>query len=534
MKNCLLACILLIGPFVQAFAVQPKDSLLGELDRVIQMRPVFLKEKQQQITRLKKLLKAAEPNRKAVVYYRLYNEYKSFINDSAFFYSTALLTNAYQLRDQCKIDQAKLNVSFTLLSAGMLKETLDTLQSITPTVAALPDSSRRQYFSLLARTYYDLSDYSRDQYYSPKYHNQGNEYLQQALALCQPNTLDYYYFYAWYNMRIRKLSEAIGTYEHLIKSYRLNYNQFAIAASSLSAVYSYDQQNEKAIIWMAQAAIADIKSSNHETVASRILAELLYKQGDTKSAYRYIKLALDDASFYGARHRKLQVSDILPIIEGNQLVAVEAQKKLLQQFLIVLAVLTCLVILFAVIILKQNSHLKKTKISLAKSNQHLLEINYRLQEANKIKEEYIGHFFDTISGYIEKIDTFKKVLTRKLATKRIEEVTEAVRNINLKTEREEMFYSFDTTFLKIFPGFLSDFNALFKKEDQYKWVEKQPLCPELRIFALIRLGIKDSEKIAKILDYSLNTIYAYKTKVKNRSIIPNEKFEDTLMEIKAS
>jgi cell division protein FtsB len=258
-------------------------------------------------------------------------------------------------------------------------------------------------------------------------------------------------------------------------------------------------------------------------------------------------VALDDAYFYGAKHRKIQIANLLPIIEGAQLEMVKKQKQNLSYYLITAIILTLFIILFAIIIFRQNrklnlakvkltlshQYLEKTNNQLAETNNKLGEANNRLEDANKIKEEYIGSFFRIISEYIEKIEKFKNTIDRKISQKKIEDIRDLVNSMNLKPEREQLYLTFDKTFLKIFPGFLEQFNSLFNSEDQFVLDEKQGLPTEVRIFALIRLGISDTEKIAKILDYSVNTIYAYKTRIKNKSKVENEKFEEELMKIRA-
>jgi len=166
----------------------------------------------------------------------------------------------------------------------------------------------------------------------------------------------------------------------------------------------------------------------------------------------------------------------------------------------------------------------------AHAAQHL--INEKLEEANKIKEEYIGYFFSLDSEFFVKLERLKKTLDQKVADRKFEDIKFIVNNIQLKKEKEELLRSFDTVFLRIFPKFVASFNALFNPEDQIKLKENELLNIDLRIFALIRMGISDNEKIAQILEYSVNTIYAYKTKIKNRSIVPNEEFEARVLEIK--
>lgn len=321
----------------------------------------------------------------------------------------------------------------------------------------------------------------------------------------------------------------------------------AIASSSLSYMYRVVGNTEKAKEYLAKAAIGDIVSSVRETVAIRDLAEVLYAEGKVEQSYKYVKVAMEDAYFYGAKHRKIQIANLLPIIEGTQLEIVEGQKKDLFYYLITASILAIFLILFAIIIYRQyrkldvaklqlttsNQNLEITNAQLAETNSKLAETNGRLGDANKIKEEYIGSFFKLISDYIEKIEKFKNAIDRKIFQKKIEDIRDMVNKMNLKPEREELYLTFDKTFLKIFPGFVEQFNAMFNPEDRLVLDEKQGLPTELRIFALIRLGISDTEKIAKILDYSVNTIYTYKTRMKNKSIVDNEKFEEELMKIRA-
>jgi tetratricopeptide (TPR) repeat protein len=535
---------------VTVFAGSSLDSLLADLDNTIEKRDEYLRKKQEGIVIIKKRL--AEGDEKSALMLRytvldqLFEEYKSFIYDSAFSYARALLRTAYQLKDDSKINEAKVKLSFTLLSAGMFKEALDTLNSVE--VNSLSTDSKIDYYYSMARTYYDLTDYSNDQYFSQLYDKRGNQYLAKAIENCTPGSIRYLLMKGLEYMRVRDISNAIVTFESVLKEPELTKHDNAIASSSLGFMYRLANNNEKAKEYLAKAAIADIISSVRETVAIRDLAEVLYNEGNIERAYKYVKIALEDAYFYGAKHRKIQIANVLPIIEGTQLEIVEGQRKNLFYYSIIATVLSLFIVLFAVIIYWQyrkldkirleltRSHqdLEKTNAQLEETNLKLAEANNRLEDANKIKEEYIGSFFKIISEYIEKIEKFRNTIDRKISQKKFEDIRDLVNSMNLKPEREEFFLTFDKTFLKIFPGFVEQFNTMFNPEDRFVIdEEKEGLPTELRIFALIRLGITDNEKIARILDYSVNTIYTYKTRIKNKSLVENEKFEEELMRIRA-
>jgi len=274
-------------------------------------------------------------------------------------------------------------------------------------------------------------------------------------------------------------------------------------------------------------------SCTKETTAMFILAELLFKKRDVKHASRYIEYAVADASFYGARLRKVQVSAILPIIEVEKINTVEAQKKLLFVYSAIATLLLLALIWLSVIIYRQYKKLQAAQQVITSAHALQQEINYKLMEANKIKEEYIGYCFQINSSYLDKIKKFKKLADQKLTDNKYAEVRYLVNNIDLKEERDELFRNFDRIFLKIFPNFVTVFNSFFKEEDRIRLKDNELLNTDLRIFALIRIGISDNVKIAQILEYSVNTIYTYKTKIKNKAIIPKEEFEERLMDIKA-
>jgi hypothetical protein len=138
-----------------------------------------------------------------------------------------------------------------------------------------------------------------------------------------------------------------------------------------------------------------------------------------------------------------------------------------------------------------------------------------------------------ISGYILKLEKLKRNIDRKLLSRKYDDIQLAVNEINIKKERELLFYTFDHIFLKIFPNFITVFNSLFKQEDQIWPRDHEVLNTDLRIFALIRMGISDNETIANILEYSVNTIYVYRMRIKAKSILPGDQFDQKIMAIKA-
>lgn len=364
-------------------------------------------------------------------------------------------------------------------------------------------------------------------------------YFDSALHYFPENGFDHRYYIGLKNIKSGNRSTALQTFRQLLNGQQLTDHQLALVASTLSDFYIQNGNTDSAINLLLRAAIADIKSSTKETSAIFNLAGLLYKKKDVKNASLCINQAIADAVFYGARQRKVQVGSILPLIESEKLNMVENQKKVLITYATIVTLLFILVIVLAIVIFRQVKKLKLAQKVISDAhhkeqaiNHQLAEVNEKLSDANKIKEEYIGYFFNANAEFFNKIERFKKLLEQKISDRKLEEIRFIVNNIDLRKEKDELLRNFDKAFLKLFPHFVTAFNALFREEDQTALKDDELLNTDLRIFALIRMGIHDSEKIAHILQYSVNTINTYKTKIKNKSLVPNEEFEQRIMNIK--
>jgi tetratricopeptide (TPR) repeat protein len=522
------------------------DLLLRQLNLAIENKAHYDAGKLQRIAFYQKQL-AITPHLNAQydICLNLYNEFKAFNYNKAFMYSRKLQQLGQQLKEPSKISYGKIKMGFTMLSSGMFKEAFDALRTVN--VQLLPDSVKMEYYLLTARTYYDLADYDKDEYFTANYNQLAGSYIDSASRYCEPNSYSYLYYYGLKYLKAGNFKKAASNLNQLINNHNLSNHELAVTASTLSDVYIQTGKPEQAVGLLIKAAIADIKTSTKETAAMVNLAQLLHKQGEVKKAYFYIKQAMDDATYYGARQRKIQVSAILPVIAGERINTEEEQKQMLFLYAALLTVLAAIIIVFAVIINKQlkklkvadkiimeaNHELQHTIDQLDVTNHTLKQTISKLDEANHIKEEYIGYYFNIIADYIDKLDKFKRSVENKLLTKKFEDIRTLVNNINLRKEREELFVNFDKAFLKIYPNFVREFNSYFSEENQVKLAHGQLLNTDLRIFALIRLGINDTEKIARILEYSLNTIYNYKARIKGRSTLPNDDFEHAIMAINA-
>ncbi|OCX52697.1 hypothetical protein BEL04_11290 [Mucilaginibacter sp. PPCGB 2223] len=436
------------------------------------------------------------------------------------------------LKSPSKEYYSKIKIGFILLSSGMFKETFDSLQGID--VTSLDDSVKFEYYSLLTRAYYDCAGYDNDHHYTPYYADLANKFIDSAIALTQPNSYDKIYLTGYKKLKNGNLQSAETDFNELLDHHKLTLHQTAIVASTLGNIYANDAaRREQCADLLARASICDIQSSTKETVALFWLAELLYKTGDIKNVYVYLEQALADAEFYGARQRKIQIGTLLPIVAAEKLNYIEREKSRFLIYLASITALALLVIWFSIMLSKQLKKLKTKEKIIDDKNVQLEKINERLTEGTKIKEEYIGYFFNVISGYILQLEKLKRSIDTKLAIKKYDDIQIIIDKINIKKDRDNLFYTFDHVFIKIFPNFIDEFNSLFKKEDQIWPKEHEVLTTDLRIFALMRMGINDTETIAKILEYSEKTIYVYKMRIKAKALVPGDQFDHRIMEIKA-
>lgn len=536
-----LICIFAIGCANPCFAAagSANDSLFHKLNLVLANKEFYVALKEARIKKIETQLRTTKiPVMQFSSLKKLYDEYKSFRYDSAYAFSKRLEHVASLLKDPQKLITAKMSISFTLLSAGMFKEAIEKLDQIDTN--ALAPADRIDYYFLKSRCYFDWGDFNHNSDYNRIYYPKALAYMDSAIELTHPGTYYYLSLLGLKNMRIQNYKASENNYVALLKLPGLTASQFAVSASSLSYVYSMEGKQEKADSLLAAAAIADLQSATKETVAIYELANRLYRKGDGNNAFNYINEAMEEAIFYGARHRQVAISSIMPIIQAQRIETMETQRRSLFIYAAIITLLILFVIGFAVIIFIQLKKLsiagdvvKKANLSLQASNQTLEQVNHNLSTANKIKNEYITFYFNMNSVYLEKLEKIQKSLEKKLINQRFEDALYAVRNLHLQEERIQLFNTFDKVFLKLFPDFITKFNQLFNASEAPCIPEGQLLSTEHRIFALIRMGISDNDRIAKLLGYSVNTIYAYKNRLRSRSYVPNDEFVHCIMQIEA-
>ena len=519
------------------------DALLREIDGLVKNRRTYGVEKETRITDLKRLLaEAASDEQRYGFCGRLFDEYRAYNLDSSFVYAQRKEELAHRLNKQDYLDDSAMNMAEVMGTTGMYKEALELLGKIDR--KTLPDYLYGYYYHLYRTIYGLMGDYAVTEKAKKEYYRMTDLYRDSLLQVNASDSLGHALVMADKCIVHARYDEAIDMLMEYYRKPSLDDHAQAMIAYTISEGYRLkgDKQGQKH--YLALSAIADLKSAVKEYVSLRKLASLVYEEGDIDRAYNYLKCSLEDATLCNARLRTLEISQVFPIIDKAYQLKTERQQREMKISLICISLLSVFLLAAIFFVYKQmkkvaaarrellisNTLLQELNEELHDSNSQLKEMNHTLSEANYIKEEYIGRYMDQCSTYLDKMDLYRRSLNKIAAAGRVEELYKAIKSSQfLDEELKEFYANFDVTFLQLFPNFVDEFNALLTEPMQPKPGEQ--LNTELRIFALIRLGITDSTKIAQFLRYSVTTIYNYRTRVRNKALGEREEFEAKVMKI---
>ena len=521
------------------------DSLLLKLDQAIKERPIYMEQKELKLVELKRQLHRQIPDEERfAILGTLLDEYRSFNTDSALHMAEEREQIAIRLGNREYIDNARMNKADVLGMTGMYKEVMDLMRNIH--IDRLPVDIHPYYYHIYRTVYGLMADYAVTAYEKKLYTELTDKYRDSLLLVNKDNLLihtliqsDQYNVRNEYDKAIRLLTDYLA----LQKDYE---HDVAICAYTLSESYRLKGDKEKEKEYLIVSAMADMKTAVREYISLRKLAVLLYQEGDIERAYSYVKICMEDAAACNARLRKLEILEIFPIINDAYQQKTEKQQEQMKWALVSISLLSLFLLLAIFYVYKQmkkvaaarrevidaNKRLKELNDELHLSNAQLKEANHSIAENSYLKEEYIGRYMDQCSVYLEKMDNYRRSLGKIAATGNVEELYKNIKSSKfIEGELKEFYTNFDNTFLQLFPTFVEDFNALLADDEQISLKAGERMNTELRIFALIRLGITDSAKIAQFLRYSVTTIYNYRTKVRNKAAGDRDLLEQEVMTI---
>lgn len=529
-----------------AFAEANLDSLLINLDQTILRHEIYKNRREARIRGLKEKVAKTPPN--SIACYQLndsiYREYKSYMCDSAVLYLTKNIQIAHKLHDQEREYKSKLLLASLHAATGMYQEAVDVLGEVGR--EDLPVSLIRDYYACKEQVYREISGNSRDPQSISRYKDRSLVY-RDSLIMMLPVDADRRIELQELALRADgDVDEALRINDARLAKIPFGTPEYALASYQRAMIYRQKEDREKEKYYLALSSLSDIQSAITDHASLWMLADLLLKDGDIERAYHYIRFSWDETNRFRARSRSWQSADILSLIDKNYQATIEGKNRMLVTYLSLISVLTLLLISAIVYIYRQmkrlaeaRNHLQETNEQLKVLNGELHQVNQRLQsanfelsESNQIKEEYIGRFMSLCSSYIDKLDGYRRMVHKKISSGQIEELVKITRSSKgLEVELDALYKNFDTAFLHLFPNFVVQFNSLLQEDEQVVLKRDELLNTELRIFALIRLGINDSSQIAEFLRYSVNTIYNYRAKVKNKACVSRDDFENMIREI---
>ena len=534
-------------------ALEENRKLLHSLDSLLEQQDLFVRVKEERIKQLKMQYSRVKDVKELYAMNRMvYLEYRVYDADSALHYINKNIQLAQQTNNRTWEVVSLLEQSFVLTSSGLLTEALKAVSDIQP--EELPQNLRSEYFGRLCTLYSRLRDYSSENsQVSEHYNNLQKAFRDSVYLTATPDELRYWNCRAWLYMGTPEIEPVKQAFEENKQTLSNDSRKYSIATYNLSAIYRSENNESKYLENLILSAMADIRSVNGDIGSLQEIAEYLFKHGEIDRAYNYILYCSQKAMLFHNRVRIVKMSHLQNQIYKAYQEQSRTQQKRLQASLIAVSFLFLVLIGAFLFIRKQMRRLKEANLKLDSTNQklsvnmdalstahqrleevniqlkdlntQLQEVNDQLRESNYVKEEYIGYVFNICSTYISKLEEFRKNINRKLKVGQIEDVKAMTdSSATASNELKEFYQNFDTIFLHLYPDFVGDFNALLLPEERIELKEGELLNTELRIHALIRLGITDSVKIADFLHCSAQTVYNNRLRTRNKSIIPKEDF----------
>ena len=528
-RLCLLAVAVSAWFAVQAVG-QDTASLLDTLDMTLRESHKYIDARRAKIAGLKaELARAATDAERYRLAGCLREEYRSFDIDSALYFANEKMAAARRIGNASYISDARMNLAEMSGVYGMYKEALDYIDSVDKGVL---DVYQMEYYYHVYRNIYGLmADNCSNAVIKKRYLALTDSYRDSILLVNSPGSFNYVIVKA-------DKDNVHGRYDEAIKILKGAYSKFdnihgkALLDYSLAMAYAGkgDTANEKRHLILS--AINDIRSGIREYTSLRLLAVMLYKEGDVDRAYAYMTRCMDDAAACNSLWRIYEVQKAFPIINKVYHHKLDRQRMVIFCSLVFIILLTLFLAVAILVIKKQMCKVSAARRQAQEANVRLKELNRELSESSHIKEEYIAHYIDQCSLYIDKMDKYRKHLQKVAQKGGAKELFEEIRSKSfIDNELKDFYAQFDDSFLNLFPNFVDDFNNLLVPEQRIRLKPGEKLNTELRIFALIRLGISSSTKIANFLRYSVTTIYNYRVRLRNAAAGDREKFDDAVMMI---
>jgi hypothetical protein len=525
---------------------------LNRLDRTISRSPEYVAQREQDITLLRQELQVAHTDEaRYETCFKLYEAYKPFVNDSSIFYLKQCIDIAGSQGHVNLVNQCSSLLSLRCSGTGMYDEAIAILNGINPVTVGKSEMGYYYY------AYYNL--YGQLAYYTHVNEMKTNYYMKMGhyfgLAVNHLNSNDNTFFLCRENDRLNNgdLKASMNINNAWLRNVKKGSHPYALVSLYRYLEYKAQKDTLNMMYWLTESVKTDVENGVMDMGSMWELANQLMLRGDIDRAYRYVLFLSDCTNRFGSRQRTWQIAPLISDIASKYKKDSEKNFKRVIVTSSIISVLALLLLILLYYVNRQRHRLACTRDDLAKSNSQLSDLNERLRmvndqlkisnselfaingklgEANRVKDEYVGRFMSLCSIYIDKLNTMRKRVNRLVKNKQYGELYDQTRSQDsMDKEINELYENFDSAFLHLFPTFVDDFNALLLPEYRIVLERKNQLTTLIRVYALLRLGITESKKIAEFLHYSVNTIYNYRTKTKKWAIGDHEAFEKDVMAI---
>lgn len=529
-------------------------QLLDKLDEAISQKTTYLQTKEDRISLLKRK-EVSETDSTAIleILDELYTEYYVFKFDSAMTYANKGMALAIKQNDKHYMTLFSIHLAEILTLGGMYSEAVIHLDGIDRS-AVETDTMFKLYYSYFS-VYSYWSDYCHDQVFSPLYREKANDYLRQAMLYATESDPLYKFYQGERMVYVEPDSEkARKFYLSVMDTSPEGSRIYAMASYALAGNYMVGGDEDKYEEYLVKAALSDLKSCTMENLALQTLAVFLFQKGEEhiERAERYINVSMEDAKFYNNRLRILEISRNLPQIMTSYQDVTERQNRHLRYAIGFISLLVIGLLLTSYYIYRQNRKLNVRRYELAESNNQLTDLNAQLAESNqqqadlnnqlqelnqrlvytnKHREGLASIYIDLCAKYIDKLAKYQTLVKRKIKAHQEQELLQTISSTRISEEDAATFLTrFDKAFLELYPTFVEEFNALLTEDGRIQQKSPHTLTTELRTFALIRLGVKNTADIAGLLFLSNQTIYNCRSVTKNKAI-NKETFDGDVMHL---
>lgn len=487
---------------------------LEMLDDTLARRNVFIERRQASIDNLANLLRQENIDTAGIMM-MIAERYTSFNNDSALHY----LEKGLQYADGIDKIPFHLKQSTLLPLTGSFELARNTYEQYSPDsipaeIMPLYLESGRQMYSYMS-TFSPVGSVQKE-----RYNQKALELQNKLIDILPKDSQEYRYHLGEYYFLTGQKGKARALLEDIFESEPIHSNLRARAAHHLSSLAKDEGDDDAYIYYIASAALADITAATREVAALQELGNYLFTKNDVERSYQYLTLALASAVECGASLRMIESSRTLPVIERAKRAQIESKERTIY---IIGGILILILIGLAALLMILRREMNRMR-----------DLQEHLRAANKAKEVYISQFLTLCSIYMDKLNQFCKIANRKITAGKVDDLYKLTKNGKFIEEQSKEFYDvFDTAFLHMYPDFPRKVNELLRPDEQIELKEGELLNTDLRILAFLRLGIEETTRIAQVLNYSVNTIYAYRNRTKARAI-NRETFEEDVMKISSS